>query len=192
LKVLWGGDDVSVNYHAAVPDQRWAYDLAVAPYFTGSSSLSDYGCYGVTVVAPAAGVVAVAHEGEPDQTPGQPSNNFEAPFGNYVAIRLETDTYLIIAHLKTGSVTVTVGQPVEEGQPIGQCGNSGNTSEPHIHIHHQRQNPAEFPVNFAEGLPLYFRDHDGDPMPQGGIKVVEGVPEAIGPTIQNLGSTATP
>jgi len=187
LQVIWGGDRVEVNYHVVVPDQRWAYDLVVAPYFVASPELTDYGCYGVPVVAPAAGVVVKAHDGEPDMTPGVLSNNTAAPEGNVVAIRLETGTYLIIAHLKAGSVLVQVGDTVAEGQPIGQCGNSGHTSEPHIHIHHQRQDPTVYPLNFAEGLPLYFRDHDGPPMPEGGVRVEDGQPIATGATVQHIG-----
>ncbi len=184
LKVLWGGDSQAVNYHVIAPDQRWAYDLVVEPYLSGSATLTDYGCFGVPVVAPAAGVVTLALDGEPDMFPGQPSNNFANPTGNHVVIQLdETGTYLEIAHLKQGSVTVKNGQRVAEGQVIGQCGNSGNTSEPHIHIHHQRQNPAEYPLNFAEGLPLYYRDHDGPPMPEGGIEIVDEVILALGDTV---------
>jgi len=186
LKVFWGGDRLAVNQHAITPDQRWAYDLVVEPYLTGSSRLEDYGCYGVTVVAPAEGEVVLAHDGEPDAVPGQLSNNLESPGGNEVVIRLDTGTYLILAHLKPGSVLVQPGQRVAEGQPIGQCGNSGNTSEPHIHIHHQRQDPRDFPVNFAEGLPLYFRDHDGPPMPEGGFEVIDGTPAPNGPTLRHI------
>ena len=171
LTVGWGGDDLATNYHAAAPDQRWAYDLVVAPAAHGGTELAEYGCYGVPVVAPAAGLVTEAHDGEPDATPGVVSNNFVAPLGNHVIIQLETGTYLVIAHLKPGSLAVESGQTVAEGQVIGQCGNSGNTSEPHIHIHHQRQDPAVYPLNFAEGLPLYFRDHDGPPMPVGGYEL---------------------
>jgi hypothetical protein len=188
LKVAWGGDSVETNYHAAVPDQRWAYDLLVAPYLTGSSKVEDYGCYGVPVLAPISGLVTIAHDGEPDEVPGTDSNNSTAPFGNHVVIQLEeTGTYLLIAHLKPGSVAVEDGQTVEEGQLIGECGNSGNTSEPHIHIHHQRQDPAVFPINFAEGLPLYFRDHDGDPMPVGGIELNGERAILIGDTVQHIG-----
>jgi hypothetical protein len=184
LKVAWGGDTLAVNQHVVVPDQRWAYDFLVAPYLTGSSKLTDYGCYGIPVVAPAAGTVTVAHDGEPDMIPSESSSNYTAPEGNHVFIRLdETGTYLVIAHLKPGSLTVSAGQHVEAGQVIGQCGNSGNTSEPHIHIHHQRQDPAIYPVNFAEGLPLYFRDLDGPPMPQGGISIINGVVVATGDTV---------
>jgi hypothetical protein len=187
LKVIWGGDKLETNYHASVPDQRWAYDLLVEPYNTGSDKLEEYGCYGVPVVAPVSGPVVKAHDGEPDAVPGVLTNNFEAPTGNHIVIQLQTGTYLIIAHLKQGSVLVQAGETVEEGQVIAQCGNSGNTSEPHIHIHHQRQDPAVFPVNFAEGLPLYFRDHDGDPIPVGGIKVEGDTVTATGDTVQHIG-----
>jgi hypothetical protein len=193
LKVGWGGDEIRTNYHAASPDQRWAYDLLVEPGFMGSSRLEDYGCYGVPVVAPAPGVVTVAHDGEPDAKPGVVSNNFEAPCGNYVAIRLDSlGTHLLICHLKPGSIAVKVGERIGEGEVIGQCGNSGNTSEPHIHIHHQRQDPARqtpAAVRFgiAEGLPLYFRDHDGEPMPTGGLEERDGKIVAIGATVRHVG-----
>lgn len=184
LQVIWGGDQLEVNQHAVVPDQRWAYDFLVEPYFSGSPSLSDYGCYGVPVVAPASGMVTTAHDGEPDMVPGASSNNYTAPEGNYVVIQLDkTGTYLVLAHLRPGSVAVSTGQRVDEGQMIGECGNSGNTSEPHIHIHHQRQDPADYPINFAEGLPLYFRDHTGPAMPEGGYKLVDGAPVATGPLL---------
>ena len=120
-------------------------------------------------------------------TPGVLSNNFQAPKGNHVVIQLETGTYLVIAHLKPGSVVVKTGETVEEGQVIGQCGNSGNTSEPHIHIHHQRQDPVVYPGDLAEGLPLYFRDHDGQPMPVGGIRMENGKLVATGETVQHIG-----
>ena len=171
LRVGWGGDRLATNYHASTPDQRWAYDLLVEPAAHGSDDLEDYGCYGTIVVAPVTARVHMTTDGAPDHTPGQPSNDLEHPTGNAVVLRLETGTYLLIAHLKPGSIQVEAGDAVDEGDPIGACGNSGNTSEPHIHIHHQRQDPRRFPLNFAEGLPLYFRDHDGPAMPEGGLEV---------------------
>ena len=69
LKVLWGGDRLPGNNHAGVPAQRWAYDLLVAPFLVGSEVLEDYGCYGVTVVAPASGRVVVARDGAPSLRP---------------------------------------------------------------------------------------------------------------------------
>ncbi|MBI4760065.1 MAG: M23 family metallopeptidase [Chloroflexota bacterium] len=188
LQVAWGGDKIETNYHAAAPDQRWAYDFLVAPFLNGSDKVEDYGCYGVPVLAPADGLVVKTRDGEPDEVPGISSNNLTAPEGNFVAIQLkETGTYLIIAHLKPGSVRVKVGDTVVEGQVIGACGNSGNTSEPHIHIHHQRQDPNLYPLNFAEGLPLYFRDHNGPPMPVGGFRMDGERIILTGDVVQHIG-----
>lgn len=189
IRVAWGGDTIQQNYHAAAPDQRWAYDLVIEPnYFSGSSNLEDYSCYGVPVVAPISGTVVSAHDGEPEEIPGVVPNNFEAPTGNHVFILIEeTQTYLVIAHLKNGSVKVKTGDIVEEGQIIGECGNSGNSSEPHIHIHHQLQDPSVNPLNFAEGLPLYFRDHDGQPMPIGGFEMDGETIVPLGDVVQHIG-----
>lgn len=187
LRVAWGGDSLAVNYHAAYPDQRWAYDLTVDPSFVGSERLEDYGCWGVPVLAPAAGRVVKAHDGEPDERPGRVSNNYDAPGGNHVVIELPTGTYLEVAHLQRGSVSVKEGDGVEEGQAIGRCGNSGNTSEPHVHVHHQRQHPDFGEGILIEGLPLYFRDHDGAPMPEGGFRVVDGRAVPKGDVVQHTG-----
>ena len=186
LTVAWGGDSVKTNYHAVTPDQRWAYDFIVEPYLSESENLEDYGCYGINVLAPANGRIVIAHDGDPEQVPGQLQTSLN-PFGNYVVIELPTETYIVIAHLKLNSVVVSEGDMVEEGDIVGQCGNTGNTSEPHIHIHHQRQNPADFPVNFAEGLPLYFRDHNGPSMPEGGFLEVDDAVTLTGDVVQHQG-----
>ena len=175
IRVAWGGDRLATNYyHASTPDQRWAYDLVVEPAAHGSENLEDYGCYGTPVVAPVSARVHYSTDGAPDHTPGAVSNDMRNPGGNTVVLALDTGTFLLIAHLKNGSVLVEAGDKVREGDPIGACGNSGNTSEPHIHIHHQRQDPQNRPFNFSEGLPLYFRDHDGAAMPEGGFEVNNG------------------
>ncbi|APR78217.1 secreted peptidase [Minicystis rosea] len=192
MRVVWGGDDVKHNRHAAFPDQRWAYDLGVDPMLVGSSRLEDYGCWNVPVVAPTSGTIHVAHDGEPDHEPGKLSFDTRAPLGNHVVIALPTGTFLIVAHLRNGSVVAREGEPVLEGAPLGACGNSGNTSEPHVHIHHQRQDPRGRPINFSEGLPLFFRGHDGAPMPLGGIDASGIRPRPSGATVRDReGATAT-
>ena len=183
LRVAGGGDALAFNQHAAVPDQRWAYDLFVEPYLVGASELDAYGCYGTPVVAPIDARVHLARDGLRDATPGELST--AEPLGNFVALTMPAGTFLLIAHLKQGSVRVRAGEHVSEGAVIGACGNSGHSSEPHIHIHHQRQDPADHPVNFAEGLPLFFRDHDGARMPRGGISERDGRPVATGDVVQH-------
>ena len=188
MRVAWGGDDLAHNRHAMLPDQRWAYDLTVEPAFVGSKRVEDYGCWGVPVVAPIAAVVHLAHDGEPDQEPGLP-REIAKPLGNHVALRLGGGGYLLLAHLRRGSVVVREGDRVEEGAEIGQCGNSGHTSEPHVHVHAQRQDPRGRPINFSEGLPLTFRDHDGPAtMPLGGLTVKEGHVVATGMVIRHTGA----
>lgn len=177
LRVVWGGDDISTNYHAGSPGQRWAYDLVVEPAGHGGAKLEGYGCYGTPVLAPIAGTVHLAHDGVKDLAIGEALADPKHVLGNHVVLKLETGTFLVLAHLRPGSVAVKAGDAVTEGQVLGQCGNTGNTSEPHIHIHHQRQDPLLFDgdlnlgVNFVEGLPLFFRDHGGPKMPKGGIRI---------------------
>ncbi|OWR32112.1 peptidase M24 [Saccharibacillus sp. O23] len=171
--VGWGGDGLRENYHVAAPNERWAYDLLAAPAGMGSARLEDYGIYGASVFAPAAGTVVEAKDGEADHAPGE--SEPETLAGNHIYLRLdETGTYLVFAHLMRGSAAVEAGQHVEVGEPLGRVGNSGSSSEPHLHLHHQRQNPAETNLFLSEGLPLYFKSTSGAFMPSGGVEVQGG------------------
>lgn len=173
LVVAWGGDTPRLNYHTIFPNARWAYDLMVEPAFTGSTQLTDYGCWGVPIVAPTAGEVVVAHDGEADVPIGHERAAGAPHQGNHIFMRIAGGTFLAIGHLQQHSLAVEVSDFVEEGELLGRCGNSGSSSEPHIHIHHQRQDPRQVPSELAEGLPLYFRNHDGPLMPTGGVQCAE-------------------
>ena len=182
--VGWGGDTLSANYHAAYPSQRWAYDLLVEPYGLGSDNLEDYGCYGMPVLAPVDGRVVSVASHEPDQGGETFTPNYSAPFGNVVWIEPEQGGFLCLAHLMPGHVMVSEGDTVEEGQQIGRCGNSGNTSEPHVHMHYQRDHPDEGP--FSVGRPLFFRDHSGPDRPEGGLEVRDGQLYAMGDRVSHV------
>lgn len=170
--VGWGGDSIHSNLpHVIWPSERWAYDLVMEPYNTGSTHLEDYGIWNEEVLSPVFGTVIAAYDDEADIMPG--SEDVLSMEGNHVYLQMErTGTYLLLNHLKKDSVTVKVGDDVQPGDVLGRVGNSGSTSEPHLHIHHQRQNPIQtlHPI-LAEGLPLYFQDTDADPMPQKGTVV---------------------
>ena len=159
-----GGDNIRTNRsHLIWASERWAYDLMAEPYDTGSKRLQDFGIYGLDVYSPVAGTVIAAHDGEPDITPN--TEEFTSLAGNYVYIRVkvdDADAYLLLAHLKNGSVKVAAGDSVAVGDHLAQIGNSGTSSEPHLHMHLQQQDPTKtlYPV-FAEGLPLYFSDREG-------------------------------
>jgi hypothetical protein len=58
----------------------------------------------------------------------------------------------LLAHFRNGSVTMRPGQRVRARQLLGRCGNSGNSSEPHLHL----QDRPEFRPGAATGLPIRF------------------------------------
>ena len=171
LRVVWGGNRAEINHHFHSPEQRWAYDFVVEPAMHSSPNLADYPIYNTLVVAPSNAVVDMIIDGEPDHSPGRLSGDTKNPLGNFVSLKLASDTFLIIAHLKPGSLLVKSGDVVREGTPLGRCGNSGNSSEPHIHIHHQQHSPRSTAFGTSEALPLYFRDHNGPAMPEGGVEI---------------------
>ncbi|WMT39042.1 M23 family metallopeptidase [Paenibacillus sp. D2_2] len=170
--VGWGGNSTHTNLpHVIWPSERWAYDLLMEPYSTGSRNFEDYGIWNQEVLAPVSGTVIAAYDAEPDIVPG--SEDILSMEGNHVYLKIdETGTYLLLNHLRQNSVAVQVGDHVEPGDVLGRVGNSGSSSEPHLHIHHQRQNPLSTPHPIlAEGLPLYFTGIDSEPMPEKGAIV---------------------
>ncbi|OOZ84320.1 M23 family metallopeptidase [Bacillus cereus] len=168
--VGWGGDQLETNYHVIKPNERWAYDILIPPAELKSSKLEDYGIYGARVMAPASGTVVSINNDEKDVVPGL--DDFQSMAGNHIYLRVdETKTYLILAHLKKGSIKVREGQHVNEGEVLAQVGNSGSSSEPHLHIHHQRQDPSKVSIFLSEGLPLYFRTEKGAIMPERGTYI---------------------
>ena len=88
--------------------------------------------------------------GDGDAAGGAPTH----PAGNHVVLDLGQGEYLLLAHFQQGSVRVKAGDRVDEGQLLGLCGSSGNSSEPHIHVHLQ-DSPTALEGN---GLPLAFSD----------------------------------
>ena len=155
VTVAWGGATADVNYHVYLPDQRWAYDLLVTREgrtFRGDGAeLGDYFGYGLPVLAPASGRVFAAHDGEPEVAIGARRWAL-AGLGNHVGLEVADGQYLFIGHFQPGSVRAQVGDHVRSGQQIGTVGNSGNSSEPHVHLHLQ-DSPRPY---FGEGIPFAF------------------------------------
>jgi murein DD-endopeptidase MepM/ murein hydrolase activator NlpD len=65
---------------------------------------------------------------------------------------------VLLAHLRRGTVRVRPGQSVRSGDQLGECGNSGNSTQPHVHV--QVTDSTQWPT--AKGLPLAFR-RPGEP-----------------------------
>jgi murein DD-endopeptidase MepM/ murein hydrolase activator NlpD len=172
VTIAWGGETKNVNAHVVAPDQRWGYDLIVTSNrisFRGSGEhVSDYYAYGKEVLAPAAGIVHTVHDGEPESPIGRKGKGDD--LGNHVALQVTREQFLYIAHMQPGSVHVKPGDRVAPGQPLGRVGNSGTSSEPHVHLHLQDSSRRYF----AEAIPFHFFDycvddiHVPDGMPFGG------------------------
>lgn len=159
--VFWGGRTLEENRkHGTVRDQRFAYDFTVmrrgSTHAGDGRRNEDYYCFGKPILAPGRGVVVRVENGLPDNLPGQKDREHVA--GNHVVIDHRNGEYSILAHLRQGSVRVRVGDFIGRGDPIGRCGNSGNTSEPHLHYHLQNQPD----LHKGEGLPAQFIDFEVD------------------------------
>lgn len=125
--------------------------------------------FGQPILAPGSGTVVAVHDAEPDHQ-GRRSQLALVPYmlgqaararqgvgaiaGNHVTISLpQSGTFVALVHLQAGSIRVAVGQDVAVGQQIASCGNSGNSTQPHVHL--QVMDNAD--VSVARGLPMTFR-----------------------------------
>ncbi|HYI09884.1 MAG TPA: M23 family metallopeptidase [Thermoanaerobaculia bacterium] len=145
-----GGSHPAANHHAAHPAQRYALDImklnAAGTRARGiyPADVTRYAIFGAEVLSPCNGTVVSALDGLPDNRPGVMDQKNLA--GNHVVVRCG-DVNVFLAHLRRGSVAVRPTQGVVAGQRLGMVGNSGNTSEPHLHIHAERAGagvPARF------------------------------------------------
>jgi len=134
--VIWGGRDVMSNYHYEYESQRYAYDLLQVrdgfSYKGDATRNESYYAFGQPVFASQDGKVVHVTDGIKDNVPVGAMNP-EHPAGNAVVIDHGNGEFSYLAHLKEGSVKVKVGDKVSRGDEIGLCGNSGNSSEPHLH-----------------------------------------------------------
>ncbi|MFB1050306.1 M23 family metallopeptidase [Paraliobacillus sp. JSM ZJ581] len=134
----------------------------------GTESPEIFYAFGKPIVSPISGRVVSIHNGEPDHEARRSPLTLipyaakqserirkgpEAVAGNYIIISSnKSDVYIAIVHLQLDSLLVKEGDYVSEGEHIANCGNSGNSTQPHIHI--QAMTSADF-FN-TKGVPLYF------------------------------------
>lgn len=126
--------------------------------------------FGRPILAPTAGRVVAAHDGEPDHVARRSQltlathyfglrarlrRGITAITGNYVTIETATGVFVTLVHLKHGSVEVAVGEQVDVGQQLEECGNSGNSTQPHVQV----TDTSEWET--CRGLPMVFRMPDG-------------------------------
>lgn len=156
--------------------QAHAIDLVYEPdrtsrpvFGTGSAMRpnDDYPAFGQPVFAMVDGVVVKASDWRRDHRARSTMlgvlylmiegmiREFGGPgfiVGNHVTIRTDDGQYATVAHLQRGSVVVRVGDSVRAGSRIGKCGNSGNSTEPHVHA----QLMDRQQLFLAQGVPMVF------------------------------------
>jgi hypothetical protein len=111
----------------------------------------EYIIFGESVYAPCSGTVLRAENGFDDMPPLQPDRDHLA--GNHVFLDC-SGRRVLLAHLQKGTVRVHPGDRLATGTLLGQAGNSGNTGEPHLHVHAQRPSKG---AAFLSGDPLPIR-----------------------------------
>jgi hypothetical protein len=181
-----GGHAELVNYHQARSTQRHAVDIMQvingSIHRPGSTDLTSYYIYDQSVLAPASGTVTYVVDGHPDLPIG--SVDSQHPTGNHLVIDIGGGRYLLMGHLRQGSIAVKVGERLTEGQPIARVGKSGDSSHPHIHIQAQTLPTGIADITTIDGpqmvktmhtYPLLFR---GVSLIRGGV---ETRPTAVDP-----------
>jgi murein DD-endopeptidase MepM/ murein hydrolase activator NlpD len=156
--VVNGGRSSLINIHYRLASQRDALDLELL--VNGKERTGDrqkwasFPSWGQTLYAPADGKIVKVVNDLDDNPVGHAEGDH--PAGNHVVIDMGNGRFVLLAHLQKGSVLVSSGESIRIGQPIAKCGNSGNTSHPHLHL--QAQNGPDFSAPDLKTYPILFRD----------------------------------
>lgn len=151
-----GGDHALVNGHQGVLAQQYALDILKLNTFgvraagVRPKQLEKYYIYGETIYSPCDGKVVEVRNTMGDLIP--PNTEPVLLEGNFVSMTcdaLDEDTIIYLAHMQEGSVEVEPGMQVTTKDSLGLVGNTGNTTEPHLHIHAERD---------GIGIPIHFQD----------------------------------
>jgi len=162
------------------PVRDWRTFLATEPP-------ERFFAYGSPILAPCDGTVVAVHDGEVDHE-ARRSQLALVPYALGQAARVRRGTraiagnhltlaygsvFVTLVHLRHGSLRVGVGDEVRAGQELAECGNSGNSTQPHVHV--QVNDSRDFAT--ARGVPLAFRDYREWPRDGSGpIDHADGVP----------------
>lgn len=153
--VTWGGDTKELNYHVESVAQKNAFDILIfdkngSTHKGSGQTNEDFYAFDKELYAPCDGEVVLVVDGIKDNTPGT-TNPIYIP-GNTVIIKAANGEFAFLAHFKQNSIVVKQGQKIKSGDLLGRCGNSGNSTEAHVHFH--LQNIED--MNIAIGAKCFF------------------------------------
>ena len=121
-------------------------------YKTDGLANEDYYAFGQSIISPCDGEIIQVVDGIKDNKPGD-MNAMYVP-GNTVILKTAKNEFLFFAHLKQQTIKVKQGDRVRRGKVLGLCGNTGNSSEPHLHFHIMNTED----INVATGVKCYFEN----------------------------------
>lgn len=145
--VLQGGKGLPTNlFHYSLRGAIYAMDIVkLKPNGSRANAvfskrLEDYEIFGDTLYSPCDGRIVKAIGEDPDNIP---PDMIRGPHNTNQVLIETANSYVFMAHLKQGSVVVKEGDLVKQGDPLGCVGNSGFSSEPHLHIQAHMKVPGE-------------------------------------------------
>jgi hypothetical protein len=158
--VVHGGRSSLLNAaHHRIDAEHDALDLVRLAgdrsYAGDRHDLSSYPAFGAPLVAPADGRITSVADGLPDLPIGEADTTHAE--GNHLVMEIGGGRYLMLGHLQRGSVSVERGERVRRGQHIARVGNSGNSSEPHLHIQIQNEPTFDADRSSLRTYPILFR-----------------------------------
>jgi hypothetical protein len=146
--------------------QRFAIDWVqietvngAATTFKGPEDKNEsYFCYDQPIYSVAAGKVVDASDGMAENVPHSGKYavtiDFNNAAGNHIVVEIAPHRYVLYAHMRPGTLQVKVGDRVRSGQVLGHVGNTGSSTEPHLHMHIDDQ-PSFLAGN---GVPYEFTE----------------------------------
>jgi hypothetical protein len=188
-----GPSNTSAHRRAMLPingaphiGQRYAIDWIQlgddGKAFTGDEhDNKSYHAWDQEIHAVADGKIVEVKDGIPENVPN--SGKLAVPItydtlaGNYIIQDLGNDHFAAYAHLRPGTLKVKTGDAVHAGDVIAHLGNTGNSSEPHLHF--QVCDAPSFPA--SEGLPFAidqytYDDYKIDKAPKAALTVKSSHP----------------
>jgi hypothetical protein len=137
--ILEGGQPYLAQRYA-IDWVKYRMDKGNAVTWSGPEAQnSSYLCYDAPIYSVADGVVLEATDGLPENVPHSEKYavniNLINAGGNHLVVDIGNDRYAFYAHLRPGTVAVKVGDHVKQGQILGHVGNTGSSTEPHLHMH---------------------------------------------------------